>query len=58
MRKLEGYAAYESEETTKRGDATKTLIALPEQGERITRTHESVTQLDHDLSQVWFLRNL
>ncbi|XP_055829203.1 SNAP25 homologous protein SNAP33-like [Solanum dulcamara] len=63
VEELENYAVYRSEETTKsvnsclkiaedmRGDATKTLITLHQQGEQITRTHMTAADIDHDLSR-------
>ncbi|KAK6925076.1 hypothetical protein RJ641_009402 [Dillenia turbinata] len=63
VQELENYAVYKSEETTKtlnnclkiaeemRGDATKTLTALHQQGEQITRTHLAAADMDKDLSK-------
>ncbi|GAB2270066.1 Helical region found in SNAREs [Dionaea muscipula] len=63
VEELENYAVYKSEETTvtvnnclkiaseMREDATKTLITLHQQGEQITRTHETIAGIDHDLSR-------
>ncbi|CAN8264829.1 unnamed protein product [Cochlearia groenlandica] len=63
VQELEGYAVYKAEETTKsvqgclkvaediRGDATRTLVMLHEQGEQITRTHQQAVEIDHDLSR-------
>lgn len=63
VQELEGYAIYKAEETTKavngclkvaedmREDATKTLVALHQQGEQITRTHMVAADMDHDLSR-------
>ncbi|KAJ0266161.1 SNAP25 us protein SNAP29 [Hirschfeldia incana] len=63
VQELESYAVYKSEETTKtvqgclkvaqgiRTDATRTLVMLNEQGEKITRTHQKAVDIDHDLSR-------
>ncbi|KAB2000032.1 hypothetical protein ES319_D12G203900v1 [Gossypium barbadense] len=63
VQELENYALYKSEETTKtvnncvkiaeemREGATNTLIALHQQGEQITRTHNTAAGIDHDLSR-------
>ncbi|KAM3703512.1 hypothetical protein ACB098_04G100300 [Castanea mollissima] len=63
VQELENYSVYKSEETTKtvksclkiaedmREDATKTLVALHQQGEQITRTHMVAADIDHDLSR-------
>ncbi|KAF3505118.1 hypothetical protein F2Q69_00045278 [Brassica cretica] len=63
VQELESYAVYKSEETTKtvqgclkvaqgiRSDATRTLVMLNEQGEKITRTHHKAVDIDHDLSR-------
>lgn len=63
VQELENYAVYKAEETTKtvnsclkiaedmREDATKTLVALHQQGEQITRTHMVAADIDHDLSR-------
>uniref|UniRef100_A0A2P2QND9 Uncharacterized protein MANES_14G083800 n=1 Tax=Rhizophora mucronata TaxID=61149 RepID=A0A2P2QND9_RHIMU len=63
LQELEDYAVYKAEETTKsvngclkiaeemREDGTKTLIKLHQQGEQITRTHNVVVEVDHDLSR-------
>ncbi|XP_052176300.1 SNAP25 homologous protein SNAP33-like [Diospyros lotus] len=63
VQELENYAVYRSEETTKtvnnclkiaeemREDATKTLVALHQQGEQITRAHTVAADIDHDLSR-------
>ncbi|KAL3513093.1 hypothetical protein ACH5RR_025810 [Cinchona calisaya] len=63
VQELENYAVYKAEETTKavngclkiaeemREDATKTLVTLHQQGEQITRTHATATDIDHDLSR-------
>ncbi|MBA0689334.1 hypothetical protein Goari_007066, partial [Gossypium aridum] len=63
VQELENYAFYKSEETTKtvnncvkiaeemREGATNTLIALHQQGEQITRTHNTAAGIDHDLSR-------
>uniref|UniRef100_A0A7N0UE14 t-SNARE coiled-coil homology domain-containing protein n=1 Tax=Kalanchoe fedtschenkoi TaxID=63787 RepID=A0A7N0UE14_KALFE len=60
---LENYAAYKAEETTKtvnnclkiaediRGDATRTLEMLHQQGEQIHRTHVMVSDTDKDLGK-------
>ncbi|KAK4263556.1 hypothetical protein QN277_028950 [Acacia crassicarpa] len=60
---LENYAVYKSEETTKdvnnclriaediRGDATRTLDMLNQQGEQIHRTHNMVVETEKDLSR-------
>ncbi|KAG2241364.1 hypothetical protein Bca52824_096652 [Brassica carinata] len=34
-----------------RSDATRTLVMLNEQGEKITRTHQKALDIDHDLSR-------
>eukprot|EP00250_Pteridium_aquilinum_P016265 c23032_g1_i3 orf=241-1317(-) len=59
---LEGYAVQKSEETTVRvhnalrvaeeikGDATRTLLTLHEQGDQIRRTHNVAVDIDHNLS--------
>lgn len=64
VEELENYAAYKAEETTNsvnnclkiaedmREDATKTLVALHQQGEQITRTHVVTADIDNDLSRV------
>ena len=64
VQELEGYAVYRAEETTKtvnnclkiaediREDATKTLVALHQQGEQITRTHMVAADIEQDLSRV------
>lgn len=64
VQQLESYALYKSEETTKtvqgclkvaqgiRSDATRTLVMLNEQGEKITRTHQKALDIDHDLTRV------
>ena len=64
VQELESYAVYKSEETTRtvqgclkvaqgiRSDATRTLVMLNEQGEKITRTHHKAVDIDHDLSRV------
>ncbi|KAH9331760.1 hypothetical protein KI387_003868 [Taxus chinensis] len=61
VQELEGYAVYKAEETTStvnnclkvaediREDASKTLVALHQQGEQITRTHNIALNIDHDL---------
>lgn len=66
VQELESYAVYKAEETTKsvngclkiaediRDDATKTLVALHQQGEQITRTHTVAANIDYDLSRVSF----
>ncbi|KAF6171706.1 hypothetical protein GIB67_007227 [Kingdonia uniflora] len=63
VQELESYAAYKAEETTKqvnsclkiaeeiRDDATKTLVTLHQQGEQITRTHNTAADIDQDLSR-------
>ncbi|XXG55632.1 hypothetical protein AAC387_Pa03g3256 [Persea americana] len=62
VQELEGYAVYKAEETTKavhgclkiaeeiREDATNTLVMLHQQGEQITRTHQTAANIDRDLS--------
>lgn len=64
VQELENYAAYKAEETTHkvndclkiaqviREDASDTLVMLHQQGEQITRTHETTVSIDHDLSRV------
>jgi synaptosomal-associated protein 25 len=63
VQELENYSVYKAEETTKsvngclkiaediRDDATKTLVALHQQGEQITRTHMVAADIDYDLSR-------
>ncbi|KGN63709.1 SNAP25 homologous protein SNAP33 [Cucumis sativus] len=63
VEELESYAVYKAEETTNsvnnclkiaediREDATKTLVALHQQGEQITRTHVVTADIDNDLSR-------
>ncbi|CAA2955946.1 SNAP25 homologous SNAP33-like [Olea europaea subsp. europaea] len=63
VQELENYSVYKAEETTKtvdnclkiaediRGDATKTLVTLHQQGEQITRTHMVAADMEHDLSR-------
>ncbi|KAL1196777.1 SNAP25 homologous protein SNAP33 [Cardamine amara subsp. amara] len=63
VQELESYAVYKSEETTKsvqgclkvaediRSDATRTLVMLNEQGEKITRTHQKAVDIDYHLSR-------
>ncbi|XP_047338756.1 SNAP25 homologous protein SNAP33-like [Impatiens glandulifera] len=63
VQELESYAGYKSEETTKtvnsclkiaedmRETATKTMIELHDQGEKLTRTHMAAADIDHDLSR-------
>nr|AEB71568.1 SNAP33 [Solanum chacoense] len=63
VQELENYAVHKAEETTKavnnclriaediRQDATKTVIALHQQGEQITRTHLTAADIEHDLSR-------
>ncbi|CAL9074751.1 unnamed protein product, partial [Musa textilis] len=63
VQELENYAAYKAEETTHkvndclkiaeviREDASNTLVMLHQQGEQITRTHETTVSIDHDLSR-------
>lgn len=70
VEELESYAVYKSEETTNtvnnclriaediRGVATETLVTLHQQGEQITRTHMTVTEIDHGLSRVRLLFKL
>ncbi|RRT41242.1 hypothetical protein B296_00057960 [Ensete ventricosum] len=67
VQELENYAVYKSEETTNklngclriaeeiREDATKTLVTLHQQGEQITRTHQTAADIEHDLSRVCIL---
>lgn len=64
VQELENYAAYKAEETTHKvndclkiaeiikEDATKTLVTLHQQGEQITRTHQTAADIEHDLSRV------
>lgn len=64
VQELENYAVYKAEETTKsvnnclkiaediRGDATRTLDMLHQQGEQIERTHRMAADMDKDLSKV------
>lgn len=66
VQELENYAMYKAEETTSklngclkvaeeiREDASKTLVTLHQQGEQITRTHQTAADIDHDLSRVRF----
>lgn len=35
-----------------RSDATRTLVMLNEQGEKITRTHQKTVDIDHDLREM------
>ncbi|CAN7083508.1 unnamed protein product [Brassica oleracea var. botrytis] len=53
VQELESYVVYKSDETTKtvQGYATRTLVMLNEQGEKITRTHHKAVDLDHDLTR-------
>ncbi|CAL9056090.1 unnamed protein product [Musa banksii] len=63
VQELESYAAYKAEETTQkvndclkiaeviREDASNTLVMLHQQGEQITRTHETAVSIDQDLSR-------
>ncbi|WOK94435.1 hypothetical protein Cni_G03137 [Canna indica] len=63
VQELEDYAAYKAEETTHkvndclkiaeviREDASNTLVMLHQQGEQITRTHETAVAIDKDLSR-------
>ncbi|KAG8366430.1 hypothetical protein BUALT_Bualt17G0078800 [Buddleja alternifolia] len=63
IQELESYAVNESKETTKsvnnclkiaediRGDATRTLDTLHQQGEQIHRTHVTASNMDRDLSK-------
>lgn len=70
VQELENYAVYKAEETTSklngclriaeeiREDGTKTLVTLHQQGEQITRTHQTAADIEHDLSRVYsFLLN-
>lgn len=62
MEELEGYALQKAEETTStvqnclrvaeeiKGDASRTLLSLHEQGEQIRKTHEVALDIDHNLS--------
>lgn len=64
VQELENYAVYKAEETTNttknclriaediRGNATKTLDMLHQQGDQIHRTHEMAAATDKDLSKV------
>lgn len=64
VQELENYAVYKAEETTStvnnclkiaediRGDATRTLDMLHQQGDQITRTHNMVVDTEKDLSRV------
>ncbi|RWW34279.1 hypothetical protein GW17_00000960 [Ensete ventricosum] len=64
VQELENYAAHKAEETTQkvndclkiaeviREDASNTLVMLHQQGEQITRTHETAVSIDQDLSRV------
>lgn len=63
VQELEGYAVQKSKDTTSsiqnslkvaediRGDATRTLVSLHEQGEQIRRTHELTLVIDQNLSR-------
>ncbi|WOL07780.1 hypothetical protein Cni_G16528 [Canna indica] len=63
VQELENYAVYKAEETTSklngclkiaeeiREDASKTLVNLHQQGEQITKTHQTATDIEHDLSR-------
>lgn len=63
VQELENYAVHKSEETTKsvnnclkiaediRGDASRTLDMLHQQGEQITRTHNMIVETEKDLSK-------
>ncbi|XP_028761747.1 putative SNAP25 homologous protein SNAP30 [Neltuma alba] len=63
VQELENYAVYKSEETTKdvnnclriaediKGDATRTLDMLHQQGEQIHRTHNMIVETEKDLSR-------
>ncbi|KAL5726014.1 SNAP25-associated protein [Ranunculus cassubicifolius] len=63
VQELEGYAAYKAEEVTDavknclkiaediRDDASNTLVTLHNQGEQITRTHNTAANIDQDLSR-------
>lgn len=62
MQELEGYALQKSEDTTQRiqnclkvaedikGDATRTLVSLHQQGEQLRRTHEVAHDIDQSLT--------
>uniref|UniRef100_A0A0E0JZE4 t-SNARE coiled-coil homology domain-containing protein n=1 Tax=Oryza punctata TaxID=4537 RepID=A0A0E0JZE4_ORYPU len=63
VQELEGYAAYKAEETTQRvqgcvriaeemrDTASKSLVAIHQQGQQITRTHMMTLDIDQDLSR-------
>ncbi|XP_038971778.1 SNAP25 homologous protein SNAP33 [Phoenix dactylifera] len=63
VQELENHAVYKAEETTHkingclkiaeemRGDASRTLISLHQQGQKITQTHLTAADIDHDLSR-------
>ncbi|XP_074568770.1 SNAP25 homologous protein SNAP32-like [Curcuma longa] len=63
VQELENYAVYKAEETTNtingclkiaeemREDASNTLVKLHQQGQQITRTHQAVADIEHDLSR-------
>ncbi|KAF5182464.1 Snap25-like protein [Thalictrum thalictroides] len=63
VQELENYAVYKAEDTTNtvnsclriaediRDDASKTLVTLHQQGEQITRTHNTAVNIDQDLSR-------
>lgn len=67
VQELENYAVYKAEETTNtlngclkiaeemREDASNTLVKLHQQGQQITRTHQAVADIEHDLSRVCYL---
>ncbi|KAI5073613.1 hypothetical protein GOP47_0011626 [Adiantum capillus-veneris] len=62
VQELEGYALQKSEDTTQRiqnclkvaedikGDATRTLVSLHQQGEQLRRTHEVAHDIDQSLT--------
>ena len=64
VEELEGYAVQKSEDTTStlqnclkvaeemKGDATKTLLTLHEQGQQLKRTHELAVEMDQNLNRV------
>ncbi|XP_074579066.1 SNAP25 homologous protein SNAP32-like [Curcuma longa] len=63
VQELENYAVYKAEETTNslngclriaeemREDASNTLVKLHQQGQQITKTHQTVADIEHDLSR-------
>ncbi|XP_072991213.1 SNAP25 homologous protein SNAP32-like [Typha latifolia] len=63
VQELENYAAYKAQETTHKvndclkiaevikEDATRTLLTLHQQGEQITKTHETTVGIEQDLSR-------